>query len=54
MGFKIWDEVGELGFDFQNSYGEMYFGKIMLKVRCFKNTNDNRAFLTCEVTPIVS
>ena len=25
MGFKIWCQVGELGFDFQNSYGEMCF-----------------------------
>ena len=35
MGFKIWSQVGEFGFDFQNSYGEMCFWKIMLKVPDF-------------------
>ena len=33
MGLKIWCQVGDFGFDFQNSYGEMYFWKNMLKVR---------------------
>ena len=33
MGLKIWCQVGDFGFDFQNSYREMYFWKNMLKVR---------------------
>ena len=45
MGFKIWCQVGVFGFKFENSYREMCFWKIMLKVRCFKNTNDNSTFL---------
>ena len=46
MGSKIWCQVGEFEFHFQNSYGEMCFWKIMLKVRCFKTTGDNRPFLS--------
>ena len=37
MGLKLWCQVGEFGFYFQNSYGKMCFWKIILKVRCFKN-----------------
>ena len=44
MGLKIWCQVGEFEFHFQNSYGEMCFWKIMLKVRCFKTTGDHRPF----------
>ena len=44
MGSKIWCQVGEFDFHFQNSYGEMYFWKIMQKVRCFKTTGDHRPF----------
>ena len=44
MGSKIWCQVGEFDFHFQNSYGEMCFWKIMLKVRCFKTTGDHRPF----------
>ena len=32
MGFKIWYQVGELRFYFKNSYGEMCFWQIILKV----------------------
>ena len=46
MGSKIWCQVGEFEFHFQNSYGEMCFWKIMLKVRCFKTTGDHRPFLS--------
>ena len=45
-GFQIGCQVGEFGFDFQNSYWEMFFSKIMLKVRCFKSTGDHRPFLS--------
>ena len=46
MGSKIWCQVGEFDFHFQNSYGEMCFWKIMLKVRSFKSTGDHRPFLS--------
>ena len=46
MGLKIWCQVGEFEFHFQNSYGEMCFWKIMLKVRCFKTTGEHRPFLS--------
>ena len=46
MGSKIWCQVGEFEFHFQNSYGEMCFWKIMLKVRSFKSTGDHRPFLS--------
>ena len=46
MGLKIWCQVGEFEFHFQNSYGEMCFSKIMLKVRSFKSTGDHRPFLS--------
>ena len=46
MGLKFWCQVGEFEFHFQNSYGEMCFWKIMLKVRCFKTTSDHRPFLS--------
>ena len=46
MGLKFWCQVGEFEFQFQNSYGEMCFLKIMLKVRCFKTTGDHRPFLS--------
>ena len=44
MGLKIWSQVGELGFDFQNYHKYVCFLKIMLKVRFPKNTSDNRPF----------
>ena len=46
MGLKIWCQVGEFEFHFQNPYGEMCFWKIMLKVRSFKSTGDHRPFLS--------
>ena len=45
MSLKFWCQVGDFGFDFQNFYGEMYFWKNMLKVRCFKTSMDSRHFL---------
>ena len=44
MGLKFWCQVGEFGFHFHNSYGEMCFWKITLKVRCFRSTNNHRPF----------
>ena len=45
MGLKIWCQVGVLGFYFQNYHMYVCFWKIMLKLRCFKNTNENGPFL---------
>ena len=42
----IWCQVGEFEFHFQNSYGELCFWKIILKVRFFKSTADHRPFLS--------
>ena len=45
MSLKFWCQVGDFGFDFQKFYGEMYFWKNMLWVRCFKTSMDSRHFL---------